>query len=72
LRPNTEAAYRWELRYLLLPYFAKHRLTDISVELVDRYKQEKLRERDNGRRLSNESINKSLTRLAAILETAVE
>jgi hypothetical protein len=77
----------------LLPFFAKHRLSDITVEEVDRYRRAKVREREQlavsprhidvtdkrGRRvrvrvrpLSNAIINKTLTRLAQILEEAVE
>jgi integrase len=52
----------------LLPYFARHRLTEITIEEVDRYKAAKLREG----RLAPNAINKTLTRLAQILEVAVE
>jgi integrase len=72
LRPNTVAAYEWEITHHLLPFFARHRLSEITVAEIDRYKNSKVREREIGRRLSNETINKTLTRLAAILETAVE
>jgi integrase len=72
LRPSTVAAYEWEITHILLPFFHRHRLSQITVEQVDRYRQAMVREREQGRRLSNESINKSLTRLAQILEVAVE
>ncbi|MDX6699470.1 MAG: integrase [Solirubrobacteraceae bacterium] len=72
LRPSTVAAYEWEITHLLLPFFHRHRLSQITVEQVDRYRQSMVREREQGRRLSNETINKSLTRLAQILEVAVE
>jgi integrase len=97
LRPNTVAAYEWEISYLLLPYFARYRLGEITVELVDKYRTTMVRQSKahapawaawreqcaatpTGQRkpprpakpLSNESINKSLTRLAQILELAVE
>jgi integrase len=37
-RPNTRAAVRWELVYLLLPFFARHTLKQITVAEVDRYR----------------------------------
>ena len=64
LRPNTIAAYEWEITHHLLPFFAKHRLSQVTVEDIDRYKAAKVREREAGRRLSNETINKTITRLA--------
>jgi integrase len=67
-RANTVIDYRWILSYHLLPFFGQHPLTDITVEEVDRYKLAKQREGV----LSNNSINKSLTRLAQVLEEAVE
>ena len=68
VRPNTRAAYENELTLHLLPFFAKHRLTDITIQEVDRYRQHKVREG----RLGPETINKTLVRLAQILEVAVE
>lgn len=65
-------AYEWQLTYLLLPFFAKHRLSEITVQEVDRYKASMIRRRDRGERLSNETINKTLVRLGQILEVAVE
>ena len=59
----------------LLPFFAKHSLKQITVEEVDRYRNSKVRERELGlvkRPLSNSIINKTLTRLAQVLEIAVE
>jgi len=67
-RSKTISDYRWALELHLLPYFARHRLTEITVEEVDRYKAAKLRED----KLSPNAINKTLTRLAQILEVAVE
>ena len=67
-RPNTIHDYRWALELHLLPYFAQHRLSEITVEEVDRYKTGKLRE---GKIAAN-AINKTLTRLAQVLEVAVE
>src|SRR3954451_211122 len=68
VRPTTRAAYENELTLHLLPFFAKHRLTEITVQEVDRYRQHKVREG----RLSAETINKTLVRLAQILEVALE
>jgi integrase len=65
---RTVADYRWALSYHLLPYFAKHRLSAITVEEVDRYRAAKLREG----RLAPAQINKTLKRLSQILEVAEE
>lgn len=67
-RENTINDYRWALSYHLLPHFADFRLSAISVEEVDRFKSAKLAEG----RLAPSQINKCLTRLAQILEEAVE
>jgi integrase len=40
----TKVDYHWRLSKHLLPYFAKHRLTAITVEEVDRYRRGKVRE----------------------------
>jgi integrase len=83
LRPNTVAGYEYELSHHLLPFFAKHCLSEIAAEEIDRYRNAKVRERDAEHRprrddgrpyrpLSNETINKTLTRLSQILEVAVE
>lgn len=100
-RPNTRIDYQWQLTNHLLPFFAGHRLSQITVEEVDRYRAAKVREaaqnakalaawqerldkttdpakRKELRRarpalpLSATSINKTITRLAQILEVAVE
>ncbi|HWV84963.1 MAG TPA: tyrosine-type recombinase/integrase [Capillimicrobium sp.] len=72
LRPNTRAAYRWELTHHLLPFFVKvlkdPPLDAITAEHVDRYRQHKVKEG----RLGAASINKTITRLAQILDDAVE
>jgi integrase len=68
LRERTAADYEWALSCHLLPFFAKHRLSEISVEEVDRYRAAKVREG----RLSPNVVNKTLTRLAQVLEVAVE
>src|SRR4051794_14488654 len=68
VRPTTRAAYQNEITLHLLPFFAKHRLNEITVQEVDRYRQHKVREG----RLGAETINKKLVRLSQILEVAVE
>src|SRR5436190_7037235 len=67
-RPATRADYEWQLTSHLLPVFSHHLLSEITVEEVDRYKAEKVRAGE----LSSASINKTLVRLAQILEVAVE
>ena len=67
-RPKTISDYRWALERHLLPHFGGHRLSEITAEEVDRYKANKLREG----RLAPNAVNKTLTRLAQILELAVE
>lgn len=68
LRPRTLTDYRWALELHLLPWFARKRLSEITVEEVDRYKAAKLREG----RLAPNAINKTITRLAQVLEVAEE
>ncbi len=68
LRPRTLEYDRWALTHHLLPYFAGHRLTQVTAEEVDRYASSKVAEG----RLSNASINKSLEVLTAVLEQALE
>ena len=68
LAPRPMSNYRWALSYHLLPFFAQHSLDAITIEEVDRYKTAKLAE---GRIAANQ-INSTLTRLAQILEVAVE
>jgi integrase len=68
LRERTADDYEWALSSHLLPHFARFRLSEITVEEVDRYKRAKARQG----RLSPGVINKTLTRLAQILEDAVE
>jgi hypothetical protein len=50
VRPTTQADYEWRLRRHLLPFFADFRVSDITVALVDEYRDEKVveRERDPG------------------------
>jgi hypothetical protein len=68
LRPKTVDDYTWALSYHLLPFFAQHRLTRITVAEVDRYRSDKLA----SGRLGPTSINKTLTRLGQILDVAQE
>jgi len=68
LSENTLKDYGWQLSNHLLPFFAKHQLSEITIAEVDRYRQEKVREGE----VSATSINKTITRLAQILEVAVE
>lgn len=68
LRPRTIEDYEWALSHHLLPFFARHRLSEITVAEVDRYKTEKLREG----KLGASQINKTLKRLAQVLEQAVD
>lgn len=42
LAPNTARSYRNDLTKHLLPFFAEHRLSEITVAEVDRYRQEKV------------------------------
>ena len=68
LRPRTVADYEWALSYHLLPTFADHRLTEITVREVDRYKAAKV----SGGKLGAPQINKTLKLLAMILDAAIE
>ncbi len=68
LRPRTAEDYEWALTHHLLPFFAEHRLSEVTVEEVDRYRRAKLRQGS----LANNTLNKTITRLGQILELAVE
>jgi integrase len=46
LRPKTQQDYEWQLRKHLLPFFAKRNVADVDVALVERYREEKLIERE--------------------------
>lgn len=67
-RPRTRIDYQWQLSNHLLPFFRGHTLSQITVREVDRYRSAKVREGT----LKGVSINKTITRLAQILEVAVE
>jgi len=97
-RPKTQLDYEWQLARHLLPFFKDHRLSQITIAEVDRYRQVKVAEsraveaaasrgqrryeryvdrngherRRPQRALSATSINKTITRLAQILEVALE
>lgn len=97
-RENTALDYEWQLTHHLLPFFGNHRLSQITIAEVDRYRQSKVSEAKAirtaiaegkpprqqyvdkrgqtrsrpSRPLSVTSINKTLMRLAQILEVAVE
>ncbi len=49
LREKTRADYEWQLSSHLLPFFAAHHLSQITVAEVDRYRNEKVHE--SGRRV---------------------
>lgn len=42
LAPNTARSYRNDLTKHLLPFFAEHRLSEITIAEIDRYRQEKV------------------------------
>src|SRR3954447_3194229 len=67
-RDGTAEDYRWALSYHLLPFFGTFRLAAITVEQVARYKAAKLREG----RLGPATLNKTLVRLAQVLDEAIE
>jgi hypothetical protein len=63
LAPRTVEDYTLALSHHLLPFFAEHRLSEITAREVDRYKTSKLRAREQrlvDRPLSNRTINKHL------------
>ncbi len=68
LARNTLLDYEWQLTKHLLPYFAQHSLSEITIAEVDRYRQLKVREGA----INATSINKSIQRLAQVLDVAVE
>jgi integrase len=67
-RMTTQLDYGWQLSHHLLPFFKDHRLSQITIAEVDRYRTAKVKES----KLSPASINKTITRLGQILEVAVE
>lgn len=81
-RARTIENDEWALCVHLLPFFANYELSDITPELVDRYRVAKVRERELGSAasgnavepsaLSNNSINKTIRKLAQVLDAALE
>lgn len=67
-REKTQLDYQWQLTHHLLPFFKDHRLSQIDIREVERYRTSKVRQGT----LCPRSINKTLTRLAQILEVAVD
>ncbi len=49
LRPNTQLDYEWRLSKHLLPFFADMSISEIDVDAVDRYREEKVIERERVR-----------------------
>jgi hypothetical protein len=68
LKPATVQAYRNELSGHLLPFFAQHLVSQITVAEVDRYREFKLREGV----IAGSYLNATITRLGAILDVADE
>ncbi len=68
LSDRTYEDYKWALTHHLLPFFKDYRLSQITVRDIDTYKTGKAGEGV----LSANTINKTITRLAQILELAVE
>jgi hypothetical protein len=44
IEPTTASSYRNDLTNHLLPFFAEHKLSEITVAEIDRYRQHKVRE----------------------------
>jgi integrase len=65
---RTREDLEWRLNRHLLPAFASKRIDEITIEDVDLYRVDKVREA----KLAPTSINKTLATLARILELAVE
>jgi integrase len=68
LAEKSRTRYRWQLTHHLLPFFAEHRLSQITVAEVDHYRDLKVREGG----LVADTINGTLTRLGQILDVAEE
>lgn len=70
--PGLSAAgrsdYLWQLNQHLLPHFAPLLLSEITVQAVDAYRQAKVAEGI----LGPTSINKTIARLAQVLDLAIE
>ncbi len=84
VKASTAEAIEWRLSYVLLPFFAEHRLSEITPREIDRYRQVQVRDRDRlralreagekikRRPLSNATINRTIGLLGQVLEVAVE
>jgi integrase len=68
LRPRSAESLRWAFTHHLLGHFGKFLLPEITPAEVDRYKQAKLAEGE----LSPNTINRTIARLAEVLELATE
>jgi integrase len=68
LRPRTVTDYEWAFSYHLLKFFKTHRLSEVTVAEVDRYKATKLRDG----KLGGAQINKTLKILAMVMDLAIE
>lgn len=68
LRPRSQEDYLGSLSNHLLPFFAGHRLSEITKREVDRYIAFKV----NEAALGGQALNKTLLRLTQILERAVD
>ena len=66
LRPRGREHYLWALNNHLLPYFTEKLLSEITVQVVDAYRESKVGN------LGPTSINKTIVCLAQILDLAVE
>ena len=64
---DTVLDYRWQLTHHLLPFFAEHRLSQITIKEVDRYRRPRS-VRASRRRVDQQDAR----RLRQILEVAVE
>jgi integrase len=75
VKPRSAQDYKWALTNHLLPFFGNHRLSQITIAEIDRYKSVKVRARELGtykRPLANRSINETLNLMAQVLGVAVE
>ena len=68
LTPRGREDYLWALNNHLLPYFTEMLLSEITIQTVDEYRQAKLEEG----KLNGTSVNKTIARLAQILDLALE
>src|SRR4051812_18491632 len=66
LAAKSKEDLEWRLKRHLLPAFASRRLDEISIQDVDDYRIQKVREGH----LAPSSINKTIATLATILEVA--